>query len=48
MSITHAQLYISWPKDVVKENGMMVQDGLTDLKRININILDLANGTQDR
>jgi len=33
--------------DVVKENGMMVKESLGDLKRLNINALELANSTQD-
>eukprot|EP00913_Durusdinium_trenchii_P022960 g21559.t1 len=33
--------------DVVKENGAMVKESLGDLKRLNINILDVANSNQE-
>ncbi|CAL1171466.1 unnamed protein product [Cladocopium goreaui] len=33
--------------DVVKENGMMVKESLGDLKRLQINGLEIANATQD-
>lgn len=35
-------------QDVVKENGMMVKESLGDLKRLNINALELANSTQEQ
>lgn len=33
--------------DVVKENGMMVKESLGDLKRLQVNGLEIANATQD-
>jgi len=33
---------------VVKENGMMVKESLGDLKRLQINGLEIANATQEQ